>query len=106
MAPRGALGQKAKPEAMIECRPLFPGRGAQSLIALKLVGLHLPPERNEISPHPWAPCVWQPSSFLDRWACVEEAESIWGEEEVWIVEMMAVVRPKTTWSRQAEAGVK
>ena len=70
------------------------------------MGLHLPPERNEISPHPWAPCVWQPSSFLDRWACVEEAESIWGEEEVWIVEIMVVIEWKTTWSGQAEAGVE
>ena len=68
--------------------------------------LHLPPERSEISPHPWAPCLWEPSSFLDRWAWAEEAESSGGEEEVWIVEIMAVIEWKTTWSGQAEAGVE
>ena len=68
--------------------------------------LHLPPERSEISPHPWAPCLWEPSSFLDRWAWAEEAESIGGEEEVWIVEIMAVIEWKATWSGQAEAGVE
>ena len=92
------MGQEARPGARIERRTLFLGHGAQSLITLKLVGLHLPPKRSEISPHPWALCLWQPFSFLDRWARAEEAESIGGEEEVWIVEMMVVVRWKTTWS--------
>ena len=106
MAPRGALGQETRPGTRIERRPLFPGHGAQSLIALKLVVLHLPPERSEISPHPWAPCLWEPSSFSDRWARAEEAKSIGGEEEVWIVEIMAVIEWKATWSGQAEAGVE
>ena len=43
---------------------------------------------------------------MDRWAQTEEAESIGGEEEVWIMEMMAVVGRKTSWSGQAEAGVE
>ena len=106
MAPRGALGQEAKPGARIKHQPLFLGHGAQPLITLKLVGLHLTPERSEISPHPWASYLWQPSSFLGRWARAEKAESIGGEEEVWIVETMAVVGRKTTWSGQAEAGVE
>ena len=105
MAPCGALGQEAKLGARIEHRPLFPGLDAQSLIVLKLVGLHLPPERSEISPRPWALCLWQPSSFLDWWARAEEAESIGGEEEVQIVEMVVLIRWKMTWSGQTEAGV-
>ena len=106
MAPCGALGQEARLGAQIECRSLFPGHGAQSLIALKLGGLHLPPERGEISPHPWAPCLWQPSSFLGRWARAKKVESIRKEEEVWIMEMMAVIGWRTTWSGQAEAGLE
>jgi len=82
MAPRGALGQGAKPEAQVEHQPPFPGLNAQSSIVLKLVGLRLPPEGSEVSPRPWAPCLWQPSSFLDRWARAEETESIGGEKEV------------------------
>ena len=62
---------------------------------MKLVGLHLPPERSEISPHPWALCLWKLSSFLDRQ--VEE------EEEVWTVEIMAMIRWRMTWSRQIGA---
>ena len=106
MAPCGVLGQEARLGARIEHRPLFPGLDAQSLIVLKLMGLHLPPERSEISPRPWALCLWQPSSFLDRWARAEEAESIGGEEEVQIGEMVAVIGWKTTWSRQTKAGAK
>ena len=57
--------------------------------------LYLPPERSGISPHPQALCLWKPSSFLGR-----QAE---GEEEVWIVEMIALIGWKTAWSEQAEA---
>ena len=106
MAPRGALGQETRPGTRIERRPLFPGHGAQSLIALKLVVLHLPPEKSEISPYSWAPCLWQLSSFLDQWARAKEAESSRGEEEVWIVEIMAVAGRKMTWSGQAKVGVE
>ena len=73
---------------------------------MKLVGLHLPPERNEISPHPWALCLWKPSSFSDWWARAEEAELAEKEEEVWTVKMMASIRWKMTWSEQAEAWVE
>ena len=68
-------------------RLLFLGPNARFSIVLKLVGLHLPPKRSEISPYPWALCLWKPSSFLDR-----QAEE---EEEVWTVEMMALIRWKT-----------
>ena len=84
----------------------FPGLNAQSSIVLKLVGLRLPSKRSEISPHPWAPCLWQPSFFLDRWARAKEAESIGGEEEVQIVEMVVLIRWKMTWSGQTEAGAE
>ena len=106
MAPRGALGQEARPRPRTEWRPPFLGPGAWFLIVLKLVRLHLPPERSKISPHPWAPCLWKPSSFLDRRARVEEVESIEEEEEeVWTVEMMAMIGWKMTWFEQAEAWV-
>ena len=68
-------------------RLLFLGPNARFSIVLKLVGLHLPPKRSEISPSPWALCLWKPSSFLDR-----QAEE---EEKVWTVEMMALIRWKT-----------
>ena len=84
-------------------RLLFLGPGAQFLIVLKLVGLHLPPKRNEISPHPRALCLKKPSSFLDRRARAEEAESTEEEQEVWTVEMMAMIGWKMTWFEQAEA---
>ena len=87
-------------------RLLFLGPGARFLIVLKLVGLHLPPERSEISPHPWALCLWKPSSFLNRRARADEARSVEGEEEVWTVEMMALIGWKMTWSKQAEAWVE
>ena len=76
---------------------------SQFLVVLKLVGLHLPPERNEISPHPWALCLWKPSSFSDWWARAEEAELAEKEEEVWTVEIMAMIRWRMTWSRQIGA---
>ena len=82
MAPREALGREAKPRVQVEHRPLFPDLDAQSLIALKPTGFHLPFERSEISPHQWGPSLWQPSSFLDRWARAKKAWSIEGEEEV------------------------
>ena len=82
MAPRGALGQEAKPRAQTKWRPLFLGPGARFSIVLKLVTLHLPPESSEISLYPWAPCLWKPSSFSDRRARAEEAESTGKEEEV------------------------
>ena len=84
------MGQEARLRARTEWRLLFLGPGARFLIVLKLVGLHLPSERSEISPHPWALCLWKLSSFLDRQ--VEE------EEEVWTAEMMAVIGWKMTWS--------
>ena len=87
-------------------RLLFLRPGARFLIVLKLVGLHLPPERNEISPHPWALCLWKPSSFLDRWARTNEAGLAEVEEGVWTMEMMASIRWKMTWSEQAEAWVE
>jgi len=89
MAPRGALGQEARPGARTEWQPLFLGLGARLFIVSKLVRLHLPPERSDISPHPWAPCLWKPSSFSDWRARAEEAESTGNEEEVWTEEMMA-----------------
>ena len=64
---------------------------------MKLVRLYLPPERSEISPHPWALCLWKPFSFSDRRARVEETESTEEEEEVWTVEMIAVIGWKMTW---------
>ena len=73
-------------------RLIFPGPGAQLLIILKLVRLHLPPKRSGISPHPQALYLWKPSSFLDRRA-----------ERVWTVETMAAMRWKMTWSRQVKA---
>ena len=73
---------------------------------MKLVELHLPPERSEISPHPWALCLWKPFSFLDRRARVDEARLAEGEEGVWTVEMMALIEWKITWSEQAEAWVE
>ena len=91
MAPRGALGQEARPGALTEWRPLFLGPGARFLSVLKLVRLHLPPERSKISPRPWASCLWKPSSFSDRRAQVEEAESTGKEEGVWTEEMMAAI---------------
>ena len=106
MAPHEALGQEAKPRVQVEHRPPFPGLDAQSSIVLKLMGLHLPSQRSEISPCPWAPCLWQPSSFLDQWARAEKAESIGGEKEVQIVEMVAVIGWKTTWSGQTKAGAE
>ena len=106
MAPCGALGQRARPGVQVEHQPPFPGLDAQSSIVLKLVGLRLPPEGSEVSPRPWAPCLWQPSSFLDRWARANEAELIGGEEEVQIVEMVAVIGWKTTWSGQTKAGAE
>ena len=87
-------------------RNLFLGFGARFLIVLKLVRLYLPPERSEISPHPWALCLWKPSSFLNRWARADEVGSAKGEEEVWTVEMMALIGWKMTWSEQAEAWVE
>ena len=87
----GALGQEARPEARIVCRLPFLGPGARPLIALKLVELHLPPERSGISPHPQVPFLWKPSSFLD-WR-VEEEEEVWMATMGWIM----------TWSRQVEA---
>ena len=68
--------------------------------------LHLPPEKSEISPHPWALCLWKPSSFLNRRARAKEAKSTGKEKEVWTEEMMAAIGWKMTWSEQAEAGVK
>ena len=79
-------------------RLLFLGPGARFLIVLKLVGLHLPPERSKISPHPWALCLWKLSSFLDRRVQAKEVESTKEEEEVWTMEMMAVIGWKMTWS--------
>ena len=84
----------------------FLGPGARFLIVLKLVELHLPPKRTKISPHPWALCLWKPSSFSNRRAWAEEARSTEKEEEVGIVEMMAVSGWKKIWSEQAEAGVE
>ena len=106
MAPHGALGQEARPGARTKWQPLFLGLGARFLIVLKLVRLHLPPERSEISPHSWASYLWKPSSFSDWRARAEKAESTKKEEEVWTMEMMAVIGWKTTWSEQAEAGVE
>ena len=106
MAPHGALGQEARPGARTERRPPFLGPGARSLIALKLVRLHLPPEMSKISPHPWASCLWKPSSFSDRGARAEEAESIGKKEKVWTEETMAVIGWKMTLSKQAETGVE
>ena len=48
-----------------------------------------------ISPHPWAPYPWKPSSFLDQWAKEEE--------EVWTVETTVVTGWKMTWFGQARA---
>ena len=77
---------------------LFLGPGARFLFVLKLVGLHLPLEKSEISPHPWALCLWKPASFFNRQARADEARSVEGEEEVWTVEMMASIGWKMTWS--------
>ena len=87
-------------------RLLFLGPSARFLIVLKLVGLHLPPKRSEISPHSWALCLWKPFSFLNRRARADEARSTEGEEEVWIVEMMALIGWKMIWSKQAWAWVE
>ena len=57
-------------------------------------------------PHPWALCLWKPSSFLNRRARADKARSVEGEEEVWTVEMMALIGWKMTWSKQAEAWVE
>ena len=92
--------------AQIVWRLLFLAFGARFLVVLKLFELHLPPERSEISPHPWALCLWKPSFFSDRRARAEEAESVEEEEEVWTVEMMALLGWKMTWSEQAEAWVE
>ena len=92
--------------ARIVWRLLFLASGARFLVFLKLFGLHLPPERSEISPHPWALCLWKPSFFPDRRARAEETESVEEEEEVWTVEMMALIGWKMTWSEQAEAWVE
>ena len=82
--------------ARIVWRLLFLASGARFLVILKLFGLHLPPERSEISPHPWALCLWKPSSFLDRRAQADEAGLTEGEEGVWTVEMMALIGWKMT----------
>ena len=73
---------------------------------MNFVGLYLPPEMSEISLHPWAFCLWKPSSFLDQRALAEEAKSAKEEEEVWTVEMMTLIGWKMTWSEQAEAWVE
>ena len=44
--------------------------------------------------------------LLDRRAWAEEAESVEEEEEVWTMEMMALIGWKMTWSEQAKAWVK
>ena len=90
------MEQGARLEAQIVWRLLFLGPSARFLVVLKLVGLHLPLKRSEISPHPWALCLWKPSSSLDWWAWAEEAESAEEEEEVWTVEMMASIGWKMT----------
>ena len=87
-------------------RLLFLRPGARFLIFLKLVEIHLRPEWSEISPHPWALCLWKPSSFLDRRAQTDEAGLAEGEEGVWTVEMMALIGWKMTWFEQAEAWVE
>ena len=92
------MGQEAKPRAWTEWRLLFLSPSARFLVVSKLVELHLPPGRSETSPYPWAPCLWKPSSFLDRRTRVKEAESTEEEEEVWTEEMMAAIRWKMTWS--------
>ena len=98
--------QKARLGARTEWRPFFLGLGARFLIVLKLVRLHLPPERSEISPHSWAPYLWKPFSFSDWRARAEEAELTGKEEEVWTEEMMATIGWKMTRFEQAEAGVE
>ena len=84
----------------------FLGPGARFLIVLKLIELHLPPKRTKISPNPWALCLWKPSSFLNRLARADEASSAEGKEEVWTVEMMALIGWKMTWFEQTVAWVE
>ena len=100
------MGQEAKSGARTDWRLLFQGPGAVFLVVSKLVGLHLPPRRNETSSHPWALCLWKPFSFLDRQARAKKAESTEEEEEVRTVEMIAVTGWKMTWYEQAEAWVE
>ena len=57
----------------------------------------------ETSPHPLAPCPWNSSSSLGRWAQAEEAESIGQRQEVWIEERVAVIKKGKTWSEQVKA---
>ena len=103
MAPRGALGQQAKPQARIEHRPLCPSLDAQSLVAFELAGLHPSLEMCETSPNPLAPYPWKSSSSLGRWAQAEEVKSIGQVQEVWIGERVAMIGKEKTWSEQAEA---
>ena len=103
MAPHGALGQEAKPQARVEHRPFCPGLDAQSLVAFEVGGLHPPPEICETSLHPSTPYPWNSSSSLGRWAQAEEVESIGQEQVVWIRERVAVIEKEKTWSEQAEA---
>ena len=57
----------------------------------------------ETSSRPLAPCPWNSSSSLGRWAQAEEAESIGQGQEVWIEERVAVIEKGKTWSEQAKA---
>ena len=82
MAPRGALGQEAKPQALVKHRPSCPGLNAQPLVAFELAGLRPPLETCETSPHPLVLYLWNSSSSLGQWAQVDEVESIGQELEV------------------------
>ena len=100
------MRQEARLGARTGGRLLSLSPGARFLIVLKLVRLHPPPKRSETYPHPWALCLWKPSSFLDRRTRVKEAESTEEEEEVWTEEMMAMIGWKMTWYKQAETWVE
>ena len=99
MAPRGALGRKAKHSAWIGLRSLSPGFGARSLTVFELAGLRPSPERIRIFPHPWVPYPWDSSFSLSQWAQAEEAELIEEEQEVWGGEIATATWKRKTLSR-------